>query len=167
MRPILIFMGVSGTGKSTVAHLFAQRTGARFHEGDVLHPKENIEKMRKGQPLTDEDRAGWLKTLRKLIQESIQRDELAAFTCSALKASYRQILKGDDQNVYFVHVTATREELEKRMKNRPGHFMPASLLDSQLATLEPPTDAYTFDAELKPNEIVTKLIEQLMLDRKL
>jgi len=161
-RPlVLIFMGVSGSGKTTVAELFVKKTGATFYEGDEFHPPENIEKMRNGVPLTDSDRLNWLQSLREIIVRSLKENDIAVMTCSALKASYRKLLKGGDSHVQFVYLTGPRAVLEKRLSARKGHFMPPALLDSQLATLEPPADALTFSCEKSPEEIVTALIRAL------
>jgi gluconokinase len=158
---VLIFMGVSGSGKTTVATLFAKQTGATFYEGDEFHPPENIEKMRRGVPLTDGDREKWLQTLRNLITRSLEEGKFTVITCSALKAAYRNLLRGSNSRVQFVFLTGSRAVLEKRLNSRRGHFMPATLLDSQLATLEPPKDALTFNCEKTPEEIVTALIQAL------
>ena len=161
-RPlILIFMGVSGSGKTTVATLFAKKTGAIFYEGDEFHPPENVEKMSRGIPLTDVDREKWLQTLRKIIKRSLDEGRFTVMTCSALKAAYRDLIQGGDPRVKFVFLTGPREVIERRLKARRGHFMPATLLDSQLATLEPPTDALTFSFEKTPKEIVAALTQAL------
>lgn len=157
----LIFMGVAGSGKTTVAKLFAQKTGAVFYEGDDFHSPENVSKMWQGIPLTDGDREGWLRALREVIVGSLAKNELAAITCSALKAKYREQLQGGDARVRFIYLTGPRELIEERIKNRRGHFMPATLLASQLATLEPPKNALTFSIEKSPEEIVTELIQAL------
>ncbi len=161
-RPlVLIFMGVSGSGKTTVGTLFAKKTGAVFFEGDEFHPRENIEKMRRGVPLTDVDRKKWLRTLREIITRALHEGTFTVIACSALKAAYRDLLQGGDPRVKFVHLTGPRALLEERLKARRNHFMPATLLDSQLATLEPPSDALTFSCEQSPDEIVTALIQAL------
>jgi gluconokinase len=161
-RPlVLIFMGVSGSGKTTVGTLFAKKTGAVFFEGDELHPPENIEKMRRGIPLTDADRTKWLRTLREIIKRALDEATFTVITCSALKTAYRDVLQGGDARVQFVHLTGPRTLIEERLRARRNHFMPATLLDSQLATLEPPVDALTFSCKKSPEEIVTALIQAL------
>jgi len=161
-RPlVLIFMGVSGSGKTTVGTLFAKKTGAVFFEGDELHPPENIEKMRRGIPLTDADRTKWLRTLRDIIKRALDEATFTVITCSALKTAYRDVLQGGDARVQFVHLTGPRTLIEERLRARRNHFMPATLLDSQLATLEPPVDALTFSCKKSPEEIVTALIQAL------
>jgi gluconokinase len=154
-------MGVSGCGKTTVAKLFAEKTGAIFYEGDDFHPPANIAKMRASIPLTDDDRAVWLTVLRKIISQSLAENVFIALTCSALKAKYREQLQGGDARVRFVHLSGSREIIEARMTKRTDHFMPSALLESQLATLEPPTDALIFSVEKTPGEIVAELIQVL------
>jgi gluconokinase len=161
-RPLaLIFMGVAGSGKTTVAKLFAKTTGATFYEGDDFHPPANIAKMRQGNPLTDDDRAQWLAQLREMIAHSLANNELAAFTCSALKAKYRDQLGAGNPRIRFVFLTGPRALIEERLKNRTGHFMPPTLLASQFAILEPPAGAWTFSCEKAPEEIVTELVQIL------
>jgi gluconokinase len=157
----LIFMGVSGSGKTTVAKLFAKKAGAVFYEGDDFHLPSNVAKMRRGIPLTDNDRVHWLEALREVVVSSLEKNELAAITCSALKAKYREILQAGDARVRFVFLTGTYELIEERLKKRVGHFMPPDLLASQFAILEPPTDALTFSCERSPEEIVKELIQAL------
>ncbi len=161
-RPVvLIFMGVAGSGKTTVAKLFADKTGAIFHEGDDCHPPENIAKMSAETPLTDADRAAWLAALHKIVARALATNTFSVLTCSALKAKYRDELQGSDPRVRFVHLTGARAVIEARLKGRSGHFMPAALLDSQFAILEPPADAWTFSVEKPPEAIVAELIQVL------
>jgi carbohydrate kinase (thermoresistant glucokinase family) len=131
-------MGVSGSGKTTIGRALATRLGWSFEEGDALHPPENIAKMRAGQPLTDADRAPWLSAIAARIDEWRQRGESGVITCSALKRSYRQVIIGDRREVRLVYLSGSRELIAERMSQRHDHFMPASLLDSQFETLEPP-----------------------------
>ncbi len=161
----VIFMGVAGTGKTTIGRRFADAVGARFFEGDDYHSPENVEKMRRGIPLTDEDRAPWLMALRRIIEDSLANGQVAVVTCSALKASYRTTLKGNDQRVRFVFLTATPQVLEARLLKRQGHFLNPSLLADQLRVLEPPADALTVDSDRKPEEIVEELLKTFGDDR--
>jgi gluconokinase len=133
---VLVVMGVSGTGKSTIAGLLADRLGWALEEGDDLHPAANVAKMEQGIPLTDEDRWPWLDRIGGWIDEQGRKDEPGIVTCSALKRSYRDRLRRP--NVVFVYLAGTRDSIRRRMAARQHHFMPLSLLDSQLATLEPP-----------------------------
>ncbi len=132
---VLVVMGVSGTGKSTVAGMLADRLGWELAEGDDLHPPENVEKMRAGTPLTDEDRWPWLEKVASWIRTRTDHGIPGIITCSALRRVYRDRLSGP--GVVFVHLAGTRDEIAAQMSRRSGHYMPLSLLDSQLATLEP------------------------------
>ena len=136
-RHHIVVMGVAGCGKSTVGAALAERLGAGFLDGDSLHPQANIDKMASGTPLNDDDRAPWLAEIGRRFPAS---NSALVIACSALKRSYRDIIRSADPSVVFVHLHGTRELLNARMTARPGHFMPASLLDSQLATLEPLQD---------------------------
>ncbi len=137
-HPNLVFMGVSGCGKSTVAEMYAQRTGATLIEADVFHPPANIAKMSSGIPLTDEDRAGWLAAMADRLVEGKARCEAMVVTCSALKKAYRDRLRQGDPDLFFVFLDGSQELLQARLDARKGHFMPPGLLGSQLATLERP-----------------------------
>jgi gluconokinase len=134
--PMLVVMGVAGTGKSTVAGLLAEHLNWELQEGDDLHPAANVAKMTAGLPLDDEDRWPWLDAIAAWIKEKAQRGEPGIVTCSALKRSYRDRLRRP--NVIFVFLNGSRAVIEARMASRKHHFMPIALLDSQLATLEPP-----------------------------
>jgi gluconokinase len=135
--PILVVMGVAGTGKSTVAGLLAERLHWELQEGDDLHPPANVAKMSAGIPLDDQDRWPWLDAIAAWIASKRERGEPGLVTCSALKRSYRDRLRGP--NVIFVFLNGPRAVIEARIASRTSHYMPPSLLDSQLATLEPPT----------------------------
>lgn len=133
----LIFMGVCGSGKTTVAELFSQRYGYTLADADDFHTAENVAKMNSGTPLTDEDREPWLRNLAAWLAQQAATGTPIVLTCSALKKSYRDILRSSGVPLTFVHLTGTRALLAERMAGRKGHFMPASLLDSQLAILQP------------------------------
>jgi gluconokinase len=134
---VVIVMGVSGSGKSTVAKGISTVMGWEFAEGDAFHSEANVEKMRSGQPLTDEDRWPWLESIGDWISGKEASRESAVVTCSALRRVYRDLLRRDRPHVRFLHVEAASDLIEDRMQHRPGHYMPPSLLPSQLATLEP------------------------------
>jgi len=133
----LVVMGVAGSGKSTLAEALADRLGADLVEGDDLHPPANVAKMRAGTPLDDADRRPWLLALAALIDEREAAGRSTVLTCSALRRGYRDLLRDGPPSVRFVHLAVPLEVLRARLARRTGHFMPASLLDSQLATLEP------------------------------
>lgn len=154
-------MGVSGCGKSTIGRLLAQRLGCEFIEGDAYHPQANVDKMARGEPLTDQDRAPWLAALRARIERVLNApDPRAVLACSALKRAYRRTLVGaDDRRFAIIHLTAPPELLRHRMQSRQAHFMPATMLDSQLAILEPPepdsgSPTRTLDVSSSPNNVV-------------
>lgn len=130
----IVVMGVAGCGKSTVGAALADSIGAEFLDGDSLHPLANIDKMASGTPLNDDDRAPWLAEIGRRFVAS---NSALVIACSALKRSYRDIIRSADPSVVFAHLQGTRDLLNERMNARPDHFMPASLLDSQLITLEP------------------------------
>lgn len=134
----VVVMGVTGTGKSTIGALAAADLGVDLIEGDAYHPPSNIEKMSSGQPLTDEDRRPWLETLAGLLAAERSEGRTAVLTCSALRRSYRDLLRGDipAPEVFFVHLHGAFDVLDRRMRSRQ-HFMRPSLLQSQLDTLEP------------------------------
>ena len=132
---VLVVMGVTGTGKSTVAALLAGRLGWDLEEGDDLHPAANVEKMRGGEPLTDEDRWPWLEVIADWIRDHVAAGTPGVITCSSLRRAYRDRLSGP--GVVFVHLDGTREQIQARLDQRLDHFMPSSLLDSQLSALEP------------------------------
>ncbi len=163
-QPVLVIMGVSGSGKSTVAGILAGQLGWDLEEGDDMHPESNIEKMAAGQPLTDEDRWPWLDTVASWIHEHVSAGVPGIITCSALKRSYRERIRAN--NVVFVHLAGSKAEIAKRLAARSDHFMPTSLLDSQIATLEPPgpnENTLVVEVGRKPAEEVAEIIARLHL----
>jgi carbohydrate kinase (thermoresistant glucokinase family) len=161
-------MGVSGCGKSTVAGVLAGRLGFDFGEGDDLHPPANVAKMAAGDPLTDEDRWPWLDRVAQWIRDHTDAGRPGLITCSALKRSYRDILRGD--HVVFVYLHGTREQIATRLAARHGHYMPPELLDSQFATLEPPGDdeqALSIDIGPPSDVLADEIVERLGLEPQL
>jgi gluconokinase len=159
-----VLMGVSGSGKSTVAGLIAGRLGWALEEGDDLHPPANVAKMAAGHPLTDEDRWPWLALVADWIQGQIDAGRPGVITCSALKRSYRDVLRGE--HVVFVYLHGTHDQIAARLAARHGHYMPAGLLDSQFATLEPPgpdEHALSVDIASRSDELATEIIATLGL----
>jgi carbohydrate kinase (thermoresistant glucokinase family) len=140
MKPMLaaVVMGVSGCGKTTVGQALAARLGWEFVDGDTLHPPANVAKMRAGQPLDDDDRWPWLNAIAARIDAWIERRTPGIITCSALKRRYRERIIGGRAAVRLIYLKGSRELIAARLAERRGHFMPASLLESQFAALEPP-----------------------------
>jgi gluconokinase len=160
----LVVMGVAGSGKSTVARLLADRLGRPMAEADEFHPEANIAKMSAGIPLTDADREPWLRSLRDWISAHDAEGRGTVVTCSALKRSYRDLLRGASARVRFVHLSGSREVIGERLAGRSGHFMPPSLLDSQFADLEPlrdDEDGITVDVGAAPEQIADRVCEGL------
>lgn len=156
---LVVVMGVSGCGKSTVGRLLAQRIGAEFLEGDELHPPRNVERMASGIALTDADRRDWLRAIAQQLADAHSARHALVVSCSALKRSYRNTLRTASHDLAFVHLAASTEVLEPRLQSRIGHFMPTSLLASQLQTLEAPTAderAITLDAILPVDQLVAQ-----------
>jgi len=138
-RPrVVVVIGVSGAGKTTVGQQLVDQLCWRFAEGDTLHPSQNLAKMRSGQPLTDTDRAPWLAAVGQVIDGWISRGECGVITFSGLKRSYRRRIISYHRIVQLVYLEGPRELIAERLATREDHFMPVSLLDSQFATLEPP-----------------------------
>lgn len=151
-----LIMGVSGCGKTTVGKRLAEETGAVFLDADDFHPAANLAKMAAGQPLTDEDRQPWLAIVAEKIRTLA--DAPFVLACSALRESYRQQLLAACPGMKIIHLHGSRELLLERLQKRQGHFMPASLLDSQLATLEPPAAALTLNVALSPQELIELIV---------
>jgi len=165
---IVIIFGVSGAGKTTIGKLLAEELGWRFLEADDFHPRANVEKMRRGVPLTDEDRWPWLENLRQLIKRSLEAGENAVLACSALKRAYRERLRVSDE-VKFVFLRGDYAVIQKQLRQRRGHFMNPELLRSQFTDLEEPKpdeDALTIELGRTPEEIVKEIKAKLHLAGK-
>ena len=160
----VVVMGVAGSGKTTVGELLAARLGWTFVDADWLHPEANVEKMRSGIPLTDEDRAPWLAAVAARMDELRSAGRSGVIACSALKRRYRDVLRGNTGDVRFVHLSGPRETLASRIASRDHPYMPAALLDSQLAALEAPgadEAAIAVPIEGPPAEIAAAIVTSL------
>jgi gluconokinase len=160
---VIIMMGVSGSGKTAIGQLLAKELGWQFYDGDDFHPQANVDKMRWGIALTDEDRAPWLSALRTLIQECLRADTSAIIACSALKQVYRDHLQNGATGVHFVYLKGDYELIQQRLRARSGHFMNTDLLHSQFATLEEPDGVLTVEVVYSPQEIVHQIRHALRL----
>jgi gluconokinase len=156
-------MGVEGTGKTTIGKMLAEKLGWKFYDADDYHPVANIEKMRNGIPLDDEERRPWLNEIRNLINSSLNRNEPSIIACSALKNSYREFLKQNKEQIIFVYLKGDKNTISKRLASRKGHFAGTQLLESQLRTLEEPEGVITADISKRPEVIADSIIEKLEL----
>lgn len=154
---IVVVMGVSGAGKSTIGRRLAERLGIPFLDADEFHPPENVAKMASGTPLSDADRGPWLERLNARLR----RETSAVLACSALKAAYRDILARGLADCRFVHLRGSIELIRTRLEARSHRYMPASLLESQFATLEPPADAIEVDVEQMPEACAEQILAAL------
>ena len=164
----IVVMGVSGSGKTSVAQEITRQLGWAYIEGDDLHPEANVAKMASGHPLDDEDRWPWLRRVAEVIGEHEAAGTSLVITCSALKRVYRDLLRDGHPSVWFAHVHVDREVLAQRLSARQGHFMPPSLLDSQLATLEPlgaDEPGAVIDGDGALGQTVTELLADLKAER--
>lgn len=160
---VIVVMGVSGSGKTTVGRRLAERLGWPFYDGDDFHPEANVEKMARGEPLTDEDRWPWLERIARLIGEQLTKGQPAVVTSSALKRSYRERLRQGRENVTFVHLEGDFDLIRERMEAREDHFMEAEMLRSQFEALEPPgtDEAITVTIEAEVAAIVEEIVQRL------
>ena len=159
-------MGVSGSGKTTVARILATHLGWPFQEGDALHPQSNIDKMQAGQPLTDADRRRWLELVAEWIEARLGAGENGLITCSALKRSYREVINRRGSGVLFVYLAGSKATVAPRLAARQAHFMPSNLLASQFADLEEPgpdEPHIRVDIGPPPNVIADRILRQLGL----
>ena len=162
-----VVMGVSGAGKSAIGARLAAELGVPFLEGDSFHPAANVAKMSAGTPLNDDDRAAWLLKLRDEIRGARQRSEGLVLSCSSLKRRYRDLLRSADPALRFVHLHGERAVLAQRMSNRPGHYMPLSLLDSQLRDLEPLQEdesGLRLDLGRSQEQLVNEILHSMQID---
>lgn len=163
---IIVVMGVSGAGKTTVGRLLAEALAWPFHDADDYHPADNIEQMRRSIPLTDRGREPWLRALRDLLGAVLARGEHALLAASALRQAYRDALippGAKAGEIRFAYLHTSPETLRRRLETRQGHFASVALLESQLATLEAPTDAFWADGEATPRQIVEEIRRQFGL----
>jgi gluconokinase len=160
---VLILMGVTGAGKSTVGDLLARKIGWRFYDADDLHPAATKEKMNHGIPLSDADRLPWLNAVRALIEKCLSEGTDAVIACSALRQAYRDILQVDPARVKFVYLKGSKALIEQRVAQRTGHFMNKDLVQSQFGTLEEPADAIAIDVSGDPASVVDSIRAKLGL----
>lgn len=160
---IILLMGVAGSGKTTIGRLLAQELHWPYFEADDFHPAANKEKMGRGVPLDDDDRAPWLAAIRRTIDDCATQHRSAVFSCSALKEKYRRQLTEGRTEIRLVFLTGTRELLRERLEGRAGHYMKPGMLDSQLAILEPPTGALTLEVSQPPAGLVQEIRRHLGL----
>ncbi len=160
MAEVIILMGVSGCGKTTVGQALAERLGVSFYDADDYHPAENVAKMSQGFPLNDDDRYPWLARLHELITEHLAAGQTMVLGCSALKQKYRDQLRGEHKNVHFVYLKGSFDLIWQRMQAREGHYMKAGMLQSQFDTLETPSmaEALVVSIELSPTEMVNTIL---------
>lgn len=163
-RQALVVMGAAGAGKSRIGSGLAAALQVPFIEGDAFHPPENIALMAAGTPLTDADRHGWLLALSRELRDARAAAHGVVLACSALRRRYRDLLRAGDDSVRFIFLTTNADVLRERLASRSGHYMPASLIDSQLEALEPPEAderAWAYDADTNPDDIVRDVLHRL------
>lgn len=160
---IILIMGVAGSGKTTIGRRLAADLGWPYHEADDFHSAANKDKMARGIPLDDYDRAPWLSSIRVAIDDSLAAGDSAVFTCSGLKDKYRRVLMDDAPGVSLVYLACDLETSLARVGRRQGHYMKADMVKSQFDALEAPTDAVTIDTSLPPEKIIAEIKRELAL----
>jgi gluconokinase len=158
---IVVLMGVSGAGKTTIGKLLAEDLGWKFYEGDDCHPQINVDKMQNRIPLNDEDRVPWLRALQKLIHSLITQSQCAVITCSALKQKYRSWLTTGGQDLLFIYLKGSYALIHERVGSRQKHFMSPHLLASQFSALEEPQDILSVSIDQSPEDIVNQIKQSL------
>lgn len=159
---VIVVMGVSGSGKTTIGELLQEQLGWPFHDGDAFHPARNVAKMRSGLPLTDEDRQPWLAAMRHFLDQTLKDGTRAILATSALKAAYRSQLLVDDPRLLWIYLKGSYEEVLPRIAARTGHYMKAGMLKSQFDTLEVPSDGiHAIPITYSPEEIVRQIIRKV------
>jgi gluconokinase len=158
---VVIVMGVSGSGKTTIGHLLAVRMGWAFVDADDHHPPANVAKMARGEPLTDQDRMPWLARLRAMVDDALTKDAPMVLACSALKQRYREILGVGDPHLALVYLRGDEARIAERMRARSDHFFQPALLHSQFEALEEPEDALVVDVDATPEDITSAIVRVL------
>lgn len=158
---VCIVMGVSGSGKSTIGEMLADRMNWPFYDGDDFHPDSNVKKMEQGFPLSDEDRKPWLNSIHACIRQILDKQKHAVFASSALKESYRNILQDDLDDICWIYLKGDYDLIYNRMQERRGHFMKPEMLRSQFEALEEPDNAIIIPISNEPEEIVEQIVEYL------
>lgn len=161
MTPLILVMGVSGVGKTTIGQSLATELGAEFRDADDYHSPQSRAKMARGEPLTDDDRQGWLDRLHQLLLDQANAGRPTVLACSALRERYRQRLSEQLPQLQTVYLQSDFATIQRRLRERTGHFMPATLLESQFATLEEPQDAVVVDASQDPEAVVAAALRSL------
>lgn len=160
---VILLMGVSGSGKTTLGAALARRLHVPFYDGDAFHPPENVEKMRRGEPLEDADRLPWLEKLRQLVEDLLRENRRAVVACSALKRSYRDLLRRGNPGLVLVYLKGDYALIRARLQERRGHYMPPGLLQSQFDALEEPdeSEALTVDIQGGVDEVAEVILKAL------
>jgi len=162
MAKLIILMGVSGSGKTSIGEALAEKIDAKFIDGDHLHSQHNIDKMASGIPLTDTDRYDWLKLIGEVGKKGIENNMNCIIACSALKKSYRDIIRVENENIKFVYLKGSFQLIESRLASRKGHYMPSGLLQSQFDVLEEPGSEETDIVTVEINQSISEITNEIL-----